>query len=255
MINKFIEIVPNQLYRGSAPTPQDVANLKKKFHIKKIVSLDSSSAEKIKRTCKLLNIKHIIIPIDFVDIRKDLLNLFKYNLKDLLLKNGPTFLHCQAGKDRTGLVSALLKCQYLGEDPESAIQEAKELGMGVGIDPVITKLFEKLIMSCKPQEEQDKSTNYSIVSNERQYISDNRSSFLDEAHQGSFAPHIDKTKQYPMDALYNYINDQSPTRENYNRPTFLSDKKDVVPLVGLYNNDAGVRGFGPVENQVGFFYD
>ncbi len=105
----------------------------------------------------------------------------------------------------------------MGEDPDLAIEEAKRLGFGLGIDPKITNLFEKLIKSCEPEENKDFTENYDIVSNERKNISDNRSGFLDEVHQGSFAPYLDQTKQYPMDPLYNYINDQSPTRENYNR--------------------------------------
>ena len=254
MIQRFIEVVPKKLYRGSAPTPQDVVELKNKFNIKKIVSLDEDSAKKIKRTCKLLGIKQVVVPINLDNLKRDLLNLFSYNLKDLLLKDCPTFIHCQAGKDRTGLVIALFKCKYLNEDPDLAIEEAEKLGFGLGIESNIVKLFKKLIRSCKPTVKK-KTVNYDIVSNEREYISDNRSSFLDEVHQGSFAPYLDHTKQYPMDALYNYINDQSPTRENYSRQVKPAEHEDVIPIVGLYNNDAGVRGFGPVENQVGFFYD
>lgn len=254
MIHRFLEVVPDKLYRGSAPTPQDIATLKKKFNINKVVSLDGLAGQKINKACHLLGIKHVNIPININTIKKDLLKLFQHDLKELLLDDCPTFIHCQAGKDRTGLVCALFKCQYLNEDPETAIQEAKEIGLGIGIDPKITSLFEKLIRSCKPQA-QDTSTNYNIVTNEREYISDNRSSFLDEGHQGSFAPHLDKAKYYPMDALYNYINDQSPTRENYQRSVEPAKNKDIVPLVGLFNNDAGIKGVGPVENYSGFFYD
>ena len=254
MIHRFIEVVPKKLYRGSAPSPQDILELKNKFNIKKVISLDESSANKIKRACKMLGIKQVIIPINLDNLKSDLLNLLKHNIKDLLLNNSPTFVHCQAGKDRTGLLIALFKCQYMGEDPETAIEESKKIGLGVGIDPRVTKLFEGLIRSCKPVNEKI-DHNYDIVSNERQYISDNRSSFLDEAHQGSFAPYLDYTKQYPMDALYNYINDQSPTREDYYRQIKPAEHEDVIPIVGLFNNDAGVRGFGAVENYSGFFYD
>lgn len=254
MIQRFIEVVPQKLYRGSAPSPQDVLELRNKFNIKKIVSLDEIAAEKINRSCKMLGIKHVVIPINIDSLKLDLLNLFKNDLKKLLLDGAPTFVHCQAGKDRTGLVIALFKCKYMGEDAESAIEEAKDLGFGVGIDPNITNLFEKLIRTCKPENKQV-NKKYDIVSNEREYISDNKSGFLDEVHQGSFAPYLDHTKQYPMDALYNYINDQSPTRENYDREVIENSPGKNVPLVGLFNNDAGVRGFGPTENAGGFFYD
>ncbi len=257
MIHRFIEVVPKQLYRGSAPTPQDVFNLKKNYNINKIVSLDQESADKISRTCKLLDIEQIVLPIDIDNIHANLFKLFKNDLEKLLLSNGPTFVHCLAGKDRTGLLIALFKCKYMNMNPEDAIDEAKSLGFGVGVDPKIINLFEKLIRSCKPVKPTilDKLVEPDIVSQQRQYISDNRDSFLDEGRQGSFAPYLTPTRQSPIDALYNYLNDQSPTRENYKRQVPVAEKQDIVPVVGLFNNDAGARGFGPTENYGGFFYD
>ncbi len=143
----------------------------------------------------------------------------------------------------------------MGMDPEKALEEAKSLGFGVGVDPKIVHLYEKIIKSCKPDKD---INNADIVSNEREYISDNRDSFLDEGHQGSFAPFLNKTRQDPMDAVYNYIDDQSPTRENYfesKEPIKEHKDEHVVPMVGVFNNDAGGRGFGPTENYSGFFYD
>lgn len=254
MIERFIEVVPDKLFRGSAPSPQDVKELKDKFNIKQIISLDYDSAKRIERACKLLGIKQIVLPIDFLSLKNDLLNIFQYNLKSLLLKNAPTFVHCLAGKDRTGLIIALFKVKYMGMDPEEAIDEAKSLGFGVGVNPKVVELFEKLIRNSKVSKDSLKD-NSTIVSNQRQYIGDNRDTFLDESRQGSFAPYLSPTRQYPVDALYNYINDQSPTRENYKSPVLQTTDRDMVPLVGLFNNDAGARGFGPVENMTGFFYD
>lgn len=245
--------VTDGLYRGSAPSSKDVLWLKEKLDINKIVSLDEISGNKIDRICKILHIQHIMLPIDAS--RRSLLNFFSHDLKKLLLNNGPTYLHCQQGKDRTGLVIALFKCKYMGIDPESAIKEAKELGFGINVNPKITNLYEKLIRSCNLSFKD--RNNADIVSNEREYKGDNRDSFLDEGHQGSFAPYLDKTKQYPMDAVYNYIDEQSPTRENYhsNKLIQIHQIENVIPQVGVFNNDAGGRGFGPTENYSGFFYD
>lgn len=257
MIDKFVEIVPGLLYRGSEPTPEDVALLKNKFKIKKIISLDAKSGHKISKACKKLGIEHLILPIEFSDLRKYLFKFFKNDLEELLLTGGPTFIHCRAGKDRTGLVTAIFKCKYLDMDPEDALQEAKSLGFGVGLPDKVTNLFEKLIRSCKPIKSNilEELNGSNIVSNQRSYKSDNRDTFLDEGRQGSFAPYLTPTRQYPMDALYVYINDQSPTRENYQRKVEESEKRDIVPLVGVFNNDAGIRGAGPTENYSGFFYD
>lgn len=252
MIQRFRKIT-NGLYRGSAPSPKDVLWLKKKIGINKIVSLDHDTGEKIDRACKILGINHVKVYLN--GDRASLLRLLKYNLKDLLINGGPTYLHCHYGKDRTGLVSALFKCKYMGMDPEKAIKEAKSLEFGIGVPEAVVSLYEKLIRSCKQVKD---TNNADIVSNEREYISDNRDSFLDEGHQGSFSPFLNQTKQNPMDAVYNYIDDQSPTRENYNNYKSIKEhdqEKDVVPMVGVFNNDAGGRGFGPTENYGGFFYD
>jgi len=249
MIHKLREVTKG-LYRGSAPTPKDVLWLKQKLGINKIVSLDQEAGEKISRACKMLGIKQEKIYITWD--RKSLFKLLHHDLKKLLLDGGPTFIHCHQGKDRTGLVTALFKCMYMNMPPEKAIAEAKSLGFGLGIPVQVTHLFEKMIRSCKQSQDDNHAD---IVSNEREYKGDNRDSFLDEGHQGSFAPYLDHTKHSPFDIVYNPVNDQSPTRQNYDQPIKEHDYKDEIPQVGVYNNDAGVHGFGPTENAGGFIYD
>lgn len=253
MIHRFRKVTKD-LYRGSAPDPKDVLRLKNELGINKIISLDKEDGERISRTCQLLGINQVKIYLD--GTRQSLLKLLSYNLKDLLLNNGPTFFHCYAGKDRTGLLAALFKCKYMGVSPDKAIEEAKSLGFGLGVNPKVIKLYEQVIKACKPESD---TNNADIVSNEREYIGDSRDSFLDEGHQSSFAPYLSTTVQNSMDAAYNYINDQSPTRQNYQDYKSIKEhdqeKEDIVPMVGVFNNDAGARGFGPTENYGGFFYD
>jgi hypothetical protein len=93
-------------------------------------------------------------------------------------------------------------------------------------------------------------------------VGDNRDTFLDESRQDSFAPHLDHTRQNPMDALYVYVNDQAPTRQNYRshsqreRNPDMEDMMPEEPIAGIPNvgqYDAGQRGFGPVEEMNGWF--
>lgn len=93
MINKFIKVTPT-LYRGAAPDISDIKKLKDNHNINKIISLDKYQGNKIDKVCKLLNIEHLIIPID--DKVSSILNLKSYNIKDLLEDNPNVFVHCHA---------------------------------------------------------------------------------------------------------------------------------------------------------------
>lgn len=251
MIHRLVKVTSG-LYRGSAPTIEDVIWLKKHLGIKKIVSLDYASGENINNICKLLKINHVKIYLN--GDRASLLKLLSINLKNLLIDNGPTFIHCLHGKDRTGLVVALFQCKYMNVNPNKAIHDAKSLGFGINVSPNIVNLYEKLIKSCNSNKDINSAD---IVSNQREFITDPHG-YLDEGRQQSFSLFLDEddTKQYPEDNVYNSINDQSPTRQNYNEPVNKKDKEmDVVPQVGVFNNDAGVRGVGPTENMTGFIYD
>ncbi len=254
MLHRLREVVPGKLYRGSAPAPQDLVWLKDALGICKIVSLDHESGEKINRACNLLGLHHVKLYIN--GDRSSLMKVLHHNLKKILLDDGPTYVHCLHGKDRTGLMVALFKCKYMDMKPEDALEEAKSLGFGLGVNPKWVHLYEKLIRSCKPAQQDN---NYAdIVSNEREYIGDNRDTFLDESRQNSFSPYLDHTKQGPADPLYNYIMEQSPTRQNYESYRAIKEHNnngEEVPQVGVYNNDAGVKGFGPSENNGGFIYD
>ena len=254
-VRRFIEVVPGKLFRGSAPSPLDVAELKKQLGIKKIVSLDEQSGNNIDRTCKLLGIEHVKLYIN--DTRKTLLHFLSQNLKKLLLEGGPVFVHCRQGLDRTGLAIALLKCKYFGVSPQAALKEAEHIGLGRWLPEKVKSLYEKIILSCKKAKDTNSAD---IVSNERDYTggnSDNRNSFLDESHQHSFAPYLDPSR---TDAPYNSIADQEVTRQDIGSQDLLKQMHDfsemnVMPQIGVFNNDGGSQGTGPTINMNGFLYE
>jgi hypothetical protein len=255
MIKRFRQITDG-LFRGSAPSENDVINLHKYLGVNKIISLDKATGEAIDGICKALHIKHIIIPLN--GRKGPLIQLLGYDLYHLLMDGGPTFFHCMEGKDRTGLVAAMFRCLYMGYTYEEALAEAKSLGFGVGVNPFIIGLYTNILKNvCKERDQE------SIVGNERSYKSDSdgRGSYLDQAHQGSFAPFISKTRQYPYDNPYNSINDQSPTRTNYDHSASpyaeigTDPENEDIPLIGQYDANGGIRGFGPAEPYGGFIHD
>ena len=97
MINNFYQINKN-VFRGGAPSINDVIFLQKHFKINKIVSLDAITGAKIERTTKLLYIEHIMLPIN-PNKKTSMLNFLKQDITELLDNKHKTFIHCRAGKD------------------------------------------------------------------------------------------------------------------------------------------------------------
>jgi hypothetical protein len=257
MIKRFYKI-NDSLYRGSAPTPEDVVALHDKFDINKIVSLDEDAGEHISRICGLLGITHITIPINANDIAP-MANLLNEDLRELLIEGGPTFVHCIQGKDRTGMVIAMYDCRYNGATADEAIKRAKTLGFGVGLPPEITRFYERAIRSyadAEPPEDKHATddNDADIVDNTRQGKGEWRNSVLDEADMKSFAPGQDPgVREYPYSQVYDYSYDpKMSTRDQPKETPVDLGETSSAPLVGQYDNDAGIRGAGVVENGGGF---
>lgn len=251
MISRFKQVA-STLYRGSAPTPADVSFLHSKLGINKIVSLDQKSGTNINPICEVLNIDHHILPIE-LKRKQTLLDFLAQDRKELLLSGIPTFVHCLHGKDRTGLAIALCQVEYLNYTPQQAIKEAKQLGFGIRVDPNIIKLYEQIITKAKSRDKNDADA----VETARE--TNNDDTFVGEAHQGSWAPFSSETKKFPMDQVYNPINNQFPTRDNTKEEPIITEFLQHLdlshsPQVGIFDNEAGNQGFGPTVNMTGFLY-
>jgi len=252
MIYRFRKVCPN-LYRGSAPRNKDIKELKSKYNIKNIVSLDEDNGERISDLCKKYNINQVKAYVNFN--KEGIDKLKKLNL-DKIIKSGPTFVHCRAGKDRTGFLCGLYEINNLNKSCSSVIRSAKALGYGSFCKPEDVSYGIKLICnSCSKKHKHYNHDNNSadIVSNVRQYKGDNHDSYLDTGHQGSFAPMLGTTRQYPYDNVYNSLDEQGGNKRIYNVEE--SRVEDGLPQVGVYDNAAGIAGAGPTENYGGFLHD
>lgn len=199
MIKRFLKVNDN-LYRGGAPSVQDVIDLKK-MGINKIVSLDEMSGKKIDRICKLLGIEHVIVPLD-VSKPRSILSLLGFDLYNLLIDNGPTFVHCHEGKDRTGMVVAMFKCKYEGWSFEKATREAIKIGFGLGLPPKTIHMYLQLIKDyCQPKDDENSAD---IVENSRP-ASKWDGTVIDNADISSFAPYLDFGTQYPYNSEYDQV--------------------------------------------------
>jgi len=245
---KGIAKITSQLFQGPPPSPGELADLCRDLKIKKVISLDEESADKIARACKMLGVKQVVFPIKMKQVKLGLLDLLKNNLKSLFLENGPVFVHGQKDEDISKVIVALVECKYLDKKPAKVLQDL-DLSK---FDSKSQDLFQKLIKSCRSESDYNEAD---IVSNVREYQGKHHDSFIDQFYHGSFAPYLSVTRQNPMDAVYNFIVDQSPTRQNYQSTLDTSNETNVIPQVGVYNNDAGMRGAGPSENNGGFIYN
>lgn len=138
----FRKVSP-KLYRSSAPTAEDVIWLHKKIGITRIISLDEKTGARISLACKLLGIEHVMLPINLG--QKSTLIRFLTKVGKLFDSDKKTLVHCLHGKDRTGMAVAIYRCQEEGWPSEQAIEEAKGLGFGVGLDPKVVALYTSVI--------------------------------------------------------------------------------------------------------------
>lgn len=150
MPSRFSEIF-SQIYRSGAPSVNELPILKNVWGIQKIVSLDSGVAKEIHEACKSLGLRHQVFPIESSNIDEALQILPQ--VLESFLEGGPSLIHCYHGKDRTGLVAALIRIQA-GWPLQDALKEALSFGFGKGLSKNIVnkylqtmKDFEKNIHS------------------------------------------------------------------------------------------------------------
>ncbi|HWZ22831.1 MAG TPA: hypothetical protein VNW06_09275, partial [Cytophagaceae bacterium] len=78
---------------------------------------------------------------------------------------------------------------------------------------------------------------------------------IDDVTMTTFAPYLDYSRQYPYNQVYDYKYEQNDTRhDRQNKPEIevRDEGGEEIPWVGLYDNDAGIKGVGPVDNGGGF---
>jgi hypothetical protein len=246
MIHRFRK-VNNKVYRGSSPNIEDVIMLNKKFGINKIVSLDYNAGKKIDRATKLLGMEHVMLPID-INKKSSLIKFIKQDIIDLLEDDGPTFIHCQQGKDRTGLAIAMYRCEHDGWSCERAVYEAKKLGFGVGIPRKVVKLYLKIINKACDKDEHDVSFAYDIVSNQREYPSSYQDYSLDAWQQGSWSPYEDyRIREFPYAKQEIDWPEQYQSRQDYDLDdTGMDNKQHGMPQSGGWDTSTnGIMGAGP----------
>jgi protein tyrosine/serine phosphatase len=126
------------LYRCGQPTPQQLAQLIDRHHIKTVVALrgsrdpdDPDAWEQDEREiCQQHGVDFVTLPCNHknpptADQVKRFLDLMRDRNRH------PALVHCRIGQQRTGMFCALYRVYLQGVDPEDALREMDALGFNI----------------------------------------------------------------------------------------------------------------------------
>lgn len=136
------QLVEDGLYRGASPGPEGVAYLKK-MGVKTIINLEARS-----KVIKIEKAEAAKAGIEFHSFPITLFTLPGTKKTDLILDlmrdpaRRPLFVHCRAGRDRTGLFVGLHRVETQRWQPAHAWQEMLDMGFRKIYFPLIW-IFEK----------------------------------------------------------------------------------------------------------------
>lgn len=122
-------VVNDQVLRGGQPTDVGFKNLADRG-VKTIIDLqeEGDRAKGEKRLVKALGMKYINIPMKGMTTPTE--KQISHALKALNdTSDGPVFIHCKRGADRTGVVVACYRVQHDGWQNRKALSEARDYGM------------------------------------------------------------------------------------------------------------------------------
>lgn len=126
-IVRFRQVNEN-LYRGGYPRPDDLAMLRD-LGVRTVVSLMNEKERVVaeRKAAQALGLKFLNFPINVASypsrakLRAILTEVYR-------AENFPVYVHCAAGKDRTGLVMGLYRVYQDGWDPYDAWDEMVDIG-------------------------------------------------------------------------------------------------------------------------------
>lgn len=111
-----------RFFRGSQPTEEQYKALKE-FGINTVIDLRKDSESYSKSTVESLGMKYVHIPMSGWTTRDESVVEFMKQINDS--GNGNVYVHCAAGKHRTGLVGAIYRLENYGWEYDTAYKEMK----------------------------------------------------------------------------------------------------------------------------------
>ena len=119
-----------RVYRGAQPTADDYRSLKE-LGISTVIDLRKDNEDYSKSTVEGLGMKYVHIPMTGWTTKDSSVAEFLRAVNDT--SNGKIYIHCAAGKHRTGLVGAVYRLENYGWDYDTAYKEMKNFGYFSGL--------------------------------------------------------------------------------------------------------------------------
>jgi protein tyrosine/serine phosphatase len=119
-----------RVYRGAQPTAEDYKSLKE-LGINTVIDLRKDNENYSKSTVEGLGMKYVHIPMTGWTTKDSSVADFLKTVNDT--SNGKVYIHCAAGKHRTGLVGAVYRLENYGWDYDTAYKEMKNFGYFSGL--------------------------------------------------------------------------------------------------------------------------
>jgi protein tyrosine/serine phosphatase len=111
-----------RFFRGSQPSEAQYKALKE-LGINTVIDLRKDNEDYSKSTVESLGMKYVHIPMTGWTTRDESVVEFLKQINDQA--NGKVYVHCAAGKHRTGLVGAVYRLENFGWDYDTAYKEMK----------------------------------------------------------------------------------------------------------------------------------
>lgn len=142
LLGNFHEVLPGELYRSAQPSAADIDTYAARYGIKTILNLrgEDSADWYLQETeaAKKAGITHINYALSASqEVTAEQAHELVALLRDA---SKPILIHCQAGADRTGLVSVLYLQQIAGIDEETAEEQLSVRYGHIGI-PYLSAAF------------------------------------------------------------------------------------------------------------------
>jgi protein tyrosine/serine phosphatase len=119
-----------RLYRGAQPAQEDYKALKE-LGINTVIDLRKDNEPFAKSTVESLGMKYVNIPMTGWTTKDESVAEFLKVVDDPA--NGKIYLHCAAGKHRTGLAGAIYRLENYGWEYDTAYKEMKNFGYFSGM--------------------------------------------------------------------------------------------------------------------------